>query len=150
MIILGQAIGDIFTHPDGTEGLAAGDFATKLFHNGEVSMLSITFAEKGDGDYKFSFTPDAVGIWVLKVAVGDFVAAGTWDVQQHPLLAPKVDVDIAGTVAEAIFDGQAVAKNPITQPAAGAAGTFHVKDADGTTDRWTGYVNDARTERTLD
>lgn len=149
-MILGQIAFDIFPHPARTTDLEESDFNVLLLHNGVSSAEEVTFSDLGNGDYGFSFLPNAVGSWVLRVVVGGIIGTASFDVQEHPLLATKADVDMPGTAGGAIFDGAAVAKNPITQPAFGEAGAFAVKDDDGTTDRWTGTVNAERTERTLD
>jgi hypothetical protein len=53
----------------GTEvtGLVNADFTKVLHKNGAVSAVAVTVAEIGAGEYKVTFTPDAVGQWRLRI-----------------------------------------------------------------------------------
>lgn len=52
-------------------GLSGGDFAVTIWHDGSVKTgYPYTIAEIGtDGEYQFRFTPDAIGFWLVEVAV---------------------------------------------------------------------------------
>ena len=71
--ITGQLVEDQFTAFDldgytPKSGLTA--FTTNLWHNAVPSVVPVTVAEIGSsGEYKVSFTPDADGVWMVKVLV---------------------------------------------------------------------------------
>jgi len=50
-------------------GLGPGDFAPTLWDNGTVSAATVSVVELGGGEYQVSFTPDALGHWILDLAV---------------------------------------------------------------------------------
>lgn len=46
------------------------DFIKRIWHNGVQSVLPVAVAEiSGSGEYKVTFTPDAMGIWIVEVTI---------------------------------------------------------------------------------
>jgi hypothetical protein len=69
---INTATAEDFTVLDSADNPLAGitltEFTYKLYNpTGNESVLTVTFTELGDGNYRASFTPDAVGIWYLVV-----------------------------------------------------------------------------------
>ncbi len=98
----------------GVTGLAPGSFTPKLYNpsNAEVSgSITVTVAELGDGWYRGTFTPNAVGVWALSethATYGVFVGTIHVFAQLFDQLGPGVGVR---TVRITVEDD--VTSNPI-------------------------------------
>lgn len=66
LFIIGQEISDVYYY--GTTGIADGSFSKNLFFNGVSSGVTVTASSAGGGYYTVAFTPDAEGIWSLRIA----------------------------------------------------------------------------------
>lgn len=72
-IVLGQSVTDQFPiwENDGyTKKSGETSFVKRLWKDGSLSSVPVTIQEIGSsGEYKASFTPDAVGFWLLEVTI---------------------------------------------------------------------------------
>jgi len=66
LLIVNQAINDTFYHGD--TGLVDGDFTKSLYLNGASDSATVTITELSGGFYKVNFTPDAEGLYFLRVS----------------------------------------------------------------------------------
>ena len=59
-------------------GLVQGDFTTALDYNGSASSVAVTIGEIGSGIYYYTFTPNAIGYWYLRITNATYNPRG-WD-----------------------------------------------------------------------
>lgn len=111
----------------GTEviGLVNGDFTKLLHKDGVVSVIAVTVAEIGLGEYKVSFTPDSAAAWRLRVEQSSGAAynkkgwEATYDVSAGGVLSTA---DVAAAVWAYVVEGAFVASRMLRIVAASVAG----------------------------
>ena len=59
-------------------GLTQSNFTIALDYNGVASSVAVTIGEIGSGIYYYTFTPDAIGYWYLRITNATYNPRG-WD-----------------------------------------------------------------------
>jgi hypothetical protein len=141
-------ITEVFYEYNGRTGLVESDFIAVLFFGGNISTSPTGITEIGNGYYRVSFVPDAVGTWCIDVVAVDTDAAryqGTFIVSEAVSGDIESIADAVGAIQTSINNLNDISQTEVVNGVLNAPVESHV--ASGTVGNYLNKIKKYTTNR---